>query len=102
MVGEGIAPEMIDKAALQFGMPMGPIELADTVGLDVCKSVATILSGGETLDMPKKMQHMLITTNWAKKPEKVFINGVKATQLKIKKQAMAIYRNCRTEWLCVS
>ncbi|VAW55278.1 Enoyl-CoA hydratase / 3-hydroxyacyl-CoA dehydrogenase / 3-hydroxybutyryl-CoA epimerase [hydrothermal vent metagenome] len=59
MVGEGIAPEAIDNAALNFGMPMGPIELADTVGLDVCKSVATILSGGETLDLPKKMQSMV-------------------------------------------
>jgi 3-hydroxyacyl-CoA dehydrogenase/enoyl-CoA hydratase/3-hydroxybutyryl-CoA epimerase len=50
MVDEGIAPEVIDKAALQYGMPMGPIELADTVSLDICKSVANILS--EALDMP--------------------------------------------------
>lgn len=59
MVGEGIAPEIIDKAALKFGMPMGPIELADTVGLDVCKSVATILSGNDLVDLPKKMQSMV-------------------------------------------
>jgi len=50
MVDEGIAPEIIDKAATDFGMPMGPIELADTVGLDICKSVADILSAA--LDMP--------------------------------------------------
>jgi len=50
MVDEGIPPEVIDKAALQYGMPMGPIELADTVGLDICKSVANILS--VALDMP--------------------------------------------------
>ena len=50
MVGEGVPPEVIDKAATDFGMPMGPIELADTVGLDICKSVAEILS--EALDMP--------------------------------------------------
>ena len=30
-VDEGIAPETVDEAALAFGMPMGPIELADTV-----------------------------------------------------------------------
>lgn len=30
---------MIDAAALQFGMPMGPIELADNVGLDVCAHI---------------------------------------------------------------
>lgn len=40
MVEEGIPPVLIDEAALQFGMPMGPIELADTVGLDICLSVA--------------------------------------------------------------
>ncbi len=35
--------ERIDEAARTFGMPMGPIELADTVGLDVCAHVANIL-----------------------------------------------------------
>ena len=50
MVDEGIPPEVIDKAATDYGMPMGPIELADTVGLDICKSVANILS--EALGMP--------------------------------------------------
>lgn len=50
MVDEGIPPEVIDKAATDYGMPMGPIELADTVGLDICKSVANILSSA--LDMP--------------------------------------------------
>ena len=36
----------IDEAAKVFGMPMGPIELADTVGLDVCAHVGEILKGG--------------------------------------------------------
>lgn len=36
--------ERIDEAARTFGMPMGPIELADTVGLDVCAHVAKILN----------------------------------------------------------
>jgi len=31
-VDEGIPPETVDEAALAFGMPMGPIELADTAG----------------------------------------------------------------------
>ena len=41
---EGVPPAFIDKAALKFGMPMGPIELSDTVGLDVCLHVAENLS----------------------------------------------------------
>ncbi|MFA5899559.1 MAG: 3-hydroxyacyl-CoA dehydrogenase NAD-binding domain-containing protein [Hyphomicrobium sp.] len=41
---EGEDKESIDEAARAFGMPMGPIELADTVGLDVCAHVAKILN----------------------------------------------------------
>jgi 3-hydroxyacyl-CoA dehydrogenase/enoyl-CoA hydratase/3-hydroxybutyryl-CoA epimerase len=36
MLDEGMKPETIDAAMEKFGMPMGPIELADTVGLDIC------------------------------------------------------------------
>lgn len=36
---EGIPAPVIDKAAVRFGMPMGPIELIDTVGLDVAAGV---------------------------------------------------------------
>ncbi len=42
--GEDMAK--IDEAAKAFGMPMGPVELADTVGLDVCMHVDEVLKGG--------------------------------------------------------
>jgi 3-hydroxyacyl-CoA dehydrogenase/enoyl-CoA hydratase/3-hydroxybutyryl-CoA epimerase len=42
-VEEGEDKAKIDAAAEKFGMPMGPIELADTVGLDICKHVSEIL-----------------------------------------------------------
>jgi 3-hydroxyacyl-CoA dehydrogenase/enoyl-CoA hydratase/3-hydroxybutyryl-CoA epimerase len=45
-VDEGIAPEAVDEAAVAFGMPMGPIELADTVGLDICLAVGRMLEPG--------------------------------------------------------
>ncbi len=41
---EGIAREVIDQAAEDFGMPMGPVELADSVGLDIAMHVADMLS----------------------------------------------------------
>jgi 3-hydroxyacyl-CoA dehydrogenase/enoyl-CoA hydratase/3-hydroxybutyryl-CoA epimerase len=41
---DGHAIETIDAAARNFGMPMGPIELADKVGLDVALHVAVILA----------------------------------------------------------
>jgi 3-hydroxyacyl-CoA dehydrogenase / enoyl-CoA hydratase / 3-hydroxybutyryl-CoA epimerase len=53
-VERGESKEKIDEAARAFGMPMGPVELADTVGLDVCASVGNILkmapAGGSKLD----------------------------------------------------
>lgn len=58
MVDEGIAPEVIDKAATDYGMPMGPIELADTVGLDICKSVANILSVALGMDLPDNLKEL--------------------------------------------
>jgi 3-hydroxyacyl-CoA dehydrogenase / enoyl-CoA hydratase / 3-hydroxybutyryl-CoA epimerase len=43
-VEKGESKELIDAAAVAFGMPMGPIELMDTVGLDVGASVAQELN----------------------------------------------------------
>lgn len=45
-VDEGIEPEVIDTAMLRFGMPMGPIELADTVGLDIAMAAGAQLAPG--------------------------------------------------------
>jgi 3-hydroxyacyl-CoA dehydrogenase/enoyl-CoA hydratase/3-hydroxybutyryl-CoA epimerase len=42
--GAGVPLATIDAVAVKFGMPMGPIELADIVGLDVCLHVGRILS----------------------------------------------------------
>jgi 3-hydroxyacyl-CoA dehydrogenase/enoyl-CoA hydratase/3-hydroxybutyryl-CoA epimerase len=47
MLLEGTDKETIDAAAIRFGMPMGPIELADVVGLDVCMKVAETLAEGD-------------------------------------------------------
>ena len=45
-VVSGENPEKIDQAMVDFGMPMGPIELSDQVGLDVCLDVGTVLGIG--------------------------------------------------------
>jgi 3-hydroxyacyl-CoA dehydrogenase/enoyl-CoA hydratase/3-hydroxybutyryl-CoA epimerase len=49
---EGIPGTVIDKAALKFGMPMGPIELIDTVGLDVAAGVGKELAPFLGLPIP--------------------------------------------------
>ena len=45
-VALGESPEKIDQALVDFGMPMGPIELSDQVGLDVCLDVGIVLGMG--------------------------------------------------------
>jgi 3-hydroxyacyl-CoA dehydrogenase / enoyl-CoA hydratase / 3-hydroxybutyryl-CoA epimerase len=49
---EGIPGPIIDKAAVKFGMPMGPIELIDTVGLDVAAGVGAELAPFLGLPIP--------------------------------------------------
>jgi 3-hydroxyacyl-CoA dehydrogenase/enoyl-CoA hydratase/3-hydroxybutyryl-CoA epimerase len=49
---EGIPAPLIDKAAVKFGMPMGPIELVDTVGLDVAAGVGAELAPFLGLPIP--------------------------------------------------
>ena len=49
---EGVPGPVIDKVAKKFGMPMGPIELADTVGLDVAASVGKELGQFLGLEIP--------------------------------------------------
>jgi 3-hydroxyacyl-CoA dehydrogenase / enoyl-CoA hydratase / 3-hydroxybutyryl-CoA epimerase len=56
---EGVPGPVIDKAALKFGMPMGPIELADTVGLDVAASVGKILADFLELPVPQGLEGKL-------------------------------------------
>jgi 3-hydroxyacyl-CoA dehydrogenase/enoyl-CoA hydratase/3-hydroxybutyryl-CoA epimerase len=49
----GIPPEVIDRAAVRFGMPMGPIELTDVVGLDVSLHVGRVLSDAFQREIPQ-------------------------------------------------
>jgi 3-hydroxyacyl-CoA dehydrogenase/enoyl-CoA hydratase/3-hydroxybutyryl-CoA epimerase len=57
MLDEGTKPETLDAAMEAFGMPMGPIELADTVGLDIClhagKQLAKKGADGKEPDAPQ-------------------------------------------------
>ena len=56
---EGVPAALVDRAAVEFGMPMGPIELADTVGLDVCLHVARILSADLNVEVPERLEELV-------------------------------------------
>ncbi len=53
---DGHSFESIDAAAKSFGMPMGPVELADRVGLDVALHVAEVLSGVLAMEPPELLR----------------------------------------------
>jgi 3-hydroxyacyl-CoA dehydrogenase/enoyl-CoA hydratase/3-hydroxybutyryl-CoA epimerase len=48
LLDQGRKPETLDRAMEDFGMPMGPAELADTVGLDICLAAGKALAKGAT------------------------------------------------------
>ncbi|MDH5766152.1 MAG: 3-hydroxyacyl-CoA dehydrogenase NAD-binding domain-containing protein [Gammaproteobacteria bacterium] len=84
MIEEGMAPEKIDQAALNFGMPMGPIELADTVGLDVCRSVAKILSENMNVSLPPRMDTLVDNKKLGKKTGEGFYKWSRGRPVKNK------------------
>ncbi len=59
LLEEGVPAPAVDRAAVDFGMPMGPIELADTVGLDICLAVARKLAPLFDLTIPDQLQAMV-------------------------------------------
>lgn len=79
-VDEGISPDVIDTAMLKFGMPMGPIELADTVGLDIAIAAGSQLAEGK--QVPQCLQRLVDQKKLGKKSGEGFYvwKGRKASQ----------------------
>jgi 3-hydroxyacyl-CoA dehydrogenase/enoyl-CoA hydratase/3-hydroxybutyryl-CoA epimerase len=65
--GEGVPLAVIDEAAVRFGMPMGPIELADIVGLDVCLHVGRILASAFGRAAPEAVAPLVAAGKLGKK-----------------------------------
>jgi len=75
LVDEGVAKETIDAAATRFGMPMGPIELADTVGLDICAAAGKSLAGAGAA-MPKSLSTLIDAGKLGKKTGEGFYRWI--------------------------
>lgn len=61
LLSEGMSVEKVDKAYVyEFGMPMGPFELMDSVGWDVCVKVLNIFKKAfpDRVEIPELMQKM--------------------------------------------
>jgi len=81
MLDEGVKAETIDKAAERFGMPMGPITLADTVGLDIVAAAGKALSGPEATP-PKRLAALLAGGKLGKKTGEGFYRWQKGKPAK--------------------
>jgi 3-hydroxyacyl-CoA dehydrogenase/enoyl-CoA hydratase/3-hydroxybutyryl-CoA epimerase len=84
MLEEGVMPQVIDRVALDFGMPMGPIELADTVGLDVCLYVAENLMQYYGGTIPERLRMMVANKQLGVKTGKGFYSYKKGKPVKDK------------------
>lgn len=61
MLSEGMSVEQVDKAFVStFGMPMGPFELMDSVGIDVCVKVLNIFKKAfpDRVEIPALMEKL--------------------------------------------
>ncbi|MGZ8851110.1 MAG: 3-hydroxyacyl-CoA dehydrogenase NAD-binding domain-containing protein [Thermoanaerobaculia bacterium] len=69
LLQEGNTIESIDKAMIDFGMPMGPMALLDEVGIDVAAKVAGILSAavGERMEKSTVVEKLYADHRYGKK-----------------------------------
>ena len=81
---EGVPVEEIDRQALEFGMPMGPVELADTVGLDICLHVADILSAHFDTHVPQRLRELVRQGHLGRKTGRGFYHYKKGKPAKKK------------------
>ncbi len=69
LLSEGVRIEQIDRALVQFGMPMGPLRLLDEIGLDVARHAAGVMfeAFGERLRPAAPLQSLGSTNRLGKK-----------------------------------
>lgn len=67
---EGVPLPLIDRVATDFGLPMGPVELADTVGLDVALNASKVLGGEQ--EVPEGLQSLVNAGHVGRKSGKGF------------------------------
>jgi len=86
LLEEGVQAELIDQSASDFGMPVGPVELADMVGLDICLSVANNLAEKLNVSVPARLKTMVAGGRLGKKSGRGFYSYKKGKAVKGKVQ----------------
>ncbi len=91
----GIPAEVIDLAAVRFGMPMGPIELTDVVGLDVSLNVGRVLSAAFHREIPQILIKLVEQKKLGRKSGEGFYRWADG---KAQKNAVGDSRRARRIW----
>jgi 3-hydroxyacyl-CoA dehydrogenase/enoyl-CoA hydratase/3-hydroxybutyryl-CoA epimerase len=79
---EGVALRAIDKAAVAFGMPMGPVELVDSVGIDVALHVSKVLGASMDSAGIQRLSAMVEAGNLGRKTGSGFYEWVDGKAIK--------------------
>lgn len=84
LLQEGVSGASIDEAAQKFGMMMGPVEMADTVGLDVCLAVAQNLTAAYGGAVPEMLKTYVSEGRLGRKSGRGFYEYAKGKPVKVK------------------
>ena len=82
-VDEGSCPEAIDAALVAFGMPIGPVELVDTVGLDIAMAAGKTLAGDAAGKPPRRLVELHGAGKLGRKSGEGSIAGLTARRKKL-------------------
>jgi 3-hydroxyacyl-CoA dehydrogenase / enoyl-CoA hydratase / 3-hydroxybutyryl-CoA epimerase len=72
----GIPAAVIDQVAVKFGMPMGPLELTDVVGLDVSLNVGRVLGAAFDRQVPELLLNLVAEKKLGRKSGQGFYRWV--------------------------
>ena len=90
LVQEGVPLASIDEAAVAFGMPIGPVELVDSVGLDVVLHVSMVLGAKMDGPVPEKLTNMVDAGNLGRKSGQGFYSWIDGKAVKPPKDASSV------------
>jgi 3-hydroxyacyl-CoA dehydrogenase / enoyl-CoA hydratase / 3-hydroxybutyryl-CoA epimerase len=82
LVEAGVPLVAIDRAAERFGMPMGPVELVDSVGIDVALHVSKVLSAATGRPLPPRLESMVDDGRLGRKSGQGFYQWVEGKAVK--------------------
>ena len=90
LVQEGVALASIDEAAVAFGMPIGPVELVDSVGLDVVLHVSKVLGSKMDGPVPERLTGMVDAGKLGRKSGQGFYSWVDGKAVKPPKDPSSV------------